>query len=134
SAERGSSTSVPFTAAHTSGTRYRCAVSAATACSVRHDGAVRLRKLGHSCLFVSTGDARILIDPGTFSPGFEEVDGLTAVLVTHQHPDHVDVARLPRLLERNPDAQLVTDVATAQMLRDDHGIEASVASGGTYDV
>ena len=84
---------------------------------------------------VSTGDARILLDPGTFSAGFEELDGLTAILVTHQHPDHLDVARLPSLLERNPTAQVIADVATAQMLRDDHGVEASVATAGTrFDV
>jgi L-ascorbate metabolism protein UlaG (beta-lactamase superfamily) len=96
---------------------------------------MRLRKLGHACLLVSSGDARILLDPGTFSTGFEDLDGLTAVLVTHQHPDHVDVARLPQLLERNPQAQLIADVATAQMLRDDHGVDATVAGAGdTYDV
>ena len=96
---------------------------------------MRLRKLGHACLLVSSGDARILLDPGSFSVGFEELDGLTAVLITHQHPDHVDVGRLPQLLERNPQAQLVADVATAQMLRDDHGIDAVVAGAGdTYDV
>jgi L-ascorbate metabolism protein UlaG (beta-lactamase superfamily) len=95
---------------------------------------MRLRKLGHACLLVSSGDARILIDPGTFSSGFEDLDGLTAVLVTHQHPDHVDVARLPQLLERNPQARLVADVGTAQQLRDDHGVEATVAGAGdTYD-
>ena len=96
---------------------------------------MRLRKLGHACLLVTSGDARILIDPGTFSSGFEDLDGLTAVLVTHQHPDHVDVLRLPQLLERNPQAQLVADVGTAQQLRDDLGVEATVAGAGdTYDV
>ena len=100
-----------------------------------HDGPMRLQRLGHSCLFVDAGDARLLIDPGTFSSGFEELDGLTAVLVTHQHPDHLDVTKLPGLLERNPSMQVVTDSATAQMLRDDHGIEASVANGGdTFDL
>lgn len=103
--------------------------------SSRHDGGMRLRKLGHACLLVDTGSARILLDPGTFSAGLDDVDGLTAVLVTHQHADHVDVARLPQLLAANPDAQLVADVATAQMLRDDHGIDASVAGAGdVYDV
>src|SRR3954451_10400988 len=96
---------------------------------------MRLQKLGHSCLLVETGDARLLIDPGTFSSGFEQLDGLAAVLVTHQHPDHVDVARLPALLDRNPEAQLIADSATAQTLRDDHGLEAAVArAGDTFDV
>jgi len=91
---------------------------------------MRLQKLGHSCLLVESGDARLLIDPGTFSSGFDELEGLTAVLVTHQHPDHLDVGRLPALLERNPSAQVIADSGTAQILRDDHGIEAAVATGG----
>lgn len=96
---------------------------------------MRLQKFGHSCLLISSGDARVLLDPGTFSSGFEQLDGLTAVLVTHQHPDHLDVDRLPGLLERNPTAQVIADVATAQSLRDDHGIEASVAGAGeVFDV
>jgi len=91
---------------------------------------MRLQKLGHSCLLVEAGDARLLVDPGTFSSGFDDLEGLTAVLVTHQHPDHLDVAALPALLERNPTMQVITDAATAQILRDDHGVEASVARGG----
>jgi len=96
---------------------------------------MRIQKFGHSCLLVSSGDARILIDPGTFSTGYDDLDGLTAVLVTHQHPDHVDVEALPGLLERNPQARLFTDVGTAQTLRDGHGIHAAIATAGdTYDV
>jgi len=96
---------------------------------------MRLQKLGHSCLLVESGDARLLVDPGTFSSGFEHLDGLTAVLVTHQHPDHLDVERLPALLERNPSMQVITDPGTAQILRDDHGVEAAVANGGeTFDL
>ena len=65
---------------------------------------MRITRYGHSCLLVEDGDARLLLDPGVFSTGFEDLRGLTAVLVTHQHPDHLDVARLTALLEANPDA------------------------------
>ena len=103
--------------------------------TLSHDGRMQLQKFGHSCLLVESADARVLIDPGTFSSGFEALDGLSAVLITHQHPDHVDVGRLPALLERNPSMQVVADPATAQLLRDEHGVEASVAtSGAVFDV
>ncbi|QFZ23726.1 MBL fold metallo-hydrolase [Saccharothrix syringae] len=61
---------------------------------------------GHSCLLVDTGGARLLFDPGTFSSGFEQVAGLDAILVTHEHPDHLDAERLPALREANPGARL----------------------------
>jgi len=63
---------------------------------------MRLTKYGHSCLLVEEGPARLLLDPGTLSGGFEELEGLTAVLVTHQHGDHLDLQRPRMLLDRNP--------------------------------
>jgi L-ascorbate metabolism protein UlaG (beta-lactamase superfamily) len=36
---------------------------------------MRLAKLGHSCLLVEEGRARLLLDPGTLSGGFEELEG-----------------------------------------------------------
>ena len=96
---------------------------------------MRVQKFTHARLLVETGAARLLIDPGSFSQGFEHLDGLTAVLITHQHPDHIDVDRLLPLLERNGDAQLIADVGTAQQLRDGHGLEATVATAGDrFDV
>ena len=67
-----------------------------------------LTHLGHACVLVETPAARLLFDPGVFS-GFEHVRDLDAVLVTHQHPDHVDATRLAALLEANPLARLVVD-------------------------
>jgi L-ascorbate metabolism protein UlaG (beta-lactamase superfamily) len=71
---------------------------------------------GHSCVLLDTGTARLLIDPGNFSTDFENVTGLDAVLVTHQHPDHLDLERLPALLRANPDARLIVDSGTAGQL------------------
>ena len=87
---------------------------------------------GHSCVLLDTGAARLLIDPGTFSQGFEGLTGLDAVLVTHQHPDHLDRERLPALLRANPDARLIVDPGTDGQLSDvDH---ETVSSGDAVDV
>jgi L-ascorbate metabolism protein UlaG (beta-lactamase superfamily) len=71
--------------------------------------------LGHACLLVETGTARLLIDPGTMS-AFASMRDLDAVLVTHQHADHLDRARLPALLAANPGAGLVVDADTVTEL------------------
>lgn len=74
---------------------------------------MRIVHFGHACLLLETGSERILIDPGAFSTGFEGERELSAVLVTHQHFDHLDVERLPKVLEANPDAKLIVDPGSA---------------------
>lgn len=90
---------------------------------------MRLTKLVHACVLVEDDGARILIDPGVFTPGFEGITGLSAILITHQHADHVDVDRLAPLLDRNPDAALYCDEGTASVLAD-RGLTAEAVRDG----
>jgi len=90
---------------------------------------MRLTHLGHACLLVETGGQRILIDPGAFSPGIEDVTGLDAILVTHQHGDHVDLQRLPAVLEVNPQARLYAEPQAAAVMAE-AGIAAELAVSG----
>ncbi|GAB3485590.1 MBL fold metallo-hydrolase [Amycolatopsis cihanbeyliensis] len=75
---------------------------------------MRIVHFGHSCVLLETPSARILIDPGAFSSGFEDERELDAVLITHQHFDHIDAEKLPGLLSANPGARLVTDPGSAE--------------------
>jgi L-ascorbate metabolism protein UlaG (beta-lactamase superfamily) len=77
---------------------------------------MRLTKFGHSCLLVEESGARVLLDPGSFSEGFETLEGLTAVCLTHQHVDHVDPERVRPLLDRNPGVRVVSDEGSAEAL------------------
>lgn len=85
--------------------------------------------LGQSCVLVEIGAARLLLDPGVYSAGFEELTGLDAILVTHQHPDHLDLDRLPALLAANPAAELLVDAGSAPLLVE-AGIEHHVVGPG----
>ena len=82
---------------------------------------MQLTHFGHSCLLAnfrddSASETTILFDPGTFSHGFEGITGLSAILITHQHPDHADTERLPALVDANPQAALYADPQTAEQL------------------
>ena len=95
---------------------------------------MKITKYGHSCLHVVDGSASILIDPGLFSQGFETLSGLTAVLVTHQHQDHVDPRRLVGLLRANPDAQLYADAGSVAVLAEAGITAVPVATGDVLNV
>ncbi|MEC3977055.1 MBL fold metallo-hydrolase [Amycolatopsis sp. H20-H5] len=90
---------------------------------------MRIVHFGHSCVLLETGHSRILIDPGTFSAGFEKERELDAVLITHQHFDHLDTERLPALLAANPDAKLIVDPGSVETV-EKLGVVFQVAKPG----
>jgi L-ascorbate metabolism protein UlaG (beta-lactamase superfamily) len=95
---------------------------------------VKVTSLGHACLRVEVGGAQVLIDPGVFSPGFEEQSGLDAVLITHQHADHLDPQRIGALIAGNPSATVLCEAACVEILAG-LGVEGTaLAQGQTYDL
>lgn len=90
---------------------------------------MRVTRYDHSCLLVEQADARLLIDPGTYSRGFEDLTGLTGILITHQHPDHLDMHRFPALLAANPGVPVYADPQTAAHL-DAAGVRARAVRQG----
>ncbi|WP_040691015.1 MBL fold metallo-hydrolase [Nocardia vinacea] len=83
---------------------------------------MNLTHYGHACVLadITVGDSirRVLFDPGTYSLDFESVRGIDLVLITHAHPDHLDVDRLVTLLSDNPTAELVLGAASHAALAD----------------
>jgi len=71
---------------------------------------VRITKFGHACIRIEYDGRALLIDPGMFT-GAEAVDGVDAVLITHEHADHVD----PALLRRTDAAVWTIDSVAAQL-------------------
>ena len=61
---------------------------------------MRITKYTHSCLRVE-GDGVLVVDPGVFSER-AALDGVDAVLITHEHPDHLDVDALADALAQRP--------------------------------
>ena len=65
---------------------------------------MQLTKFKHACFTVTKDMQTVVVDPGVFSNDFIAPDNVVAVIITHQHPDHADPARIKSVLERNPDA------------------------------
>ncbi|MBO0812744.1 MAG: MBL fold metallo-hydrolase [Microlunatus sp.] len=76
---------------------------------------MNITHLGHSAVLVETGDARILIDPGNLEAQWRRLTDLDAILITHQHADHVDPEHVPALITANQSAQLVVEPSIIEL-------------------
>lgn len=70
---------------------------------------------GHACVRLERGGARLVIDPGTFSD-LSVLDTADAVLVTHEHPDHVAVEPLRSALATRSHLQVWAAPAVVDLL------------------
>ena len=62
-----------------------------------------LTKREHACLVIEHEGASLVIDPGSFTAPFT-AENLAAIVVTHEHADHVATEHLDRLLAAAPGA------------------------------
>ena len=94
---------------------------------------MELTKHGHACVVVSDGDRRLVIDPGAWTEP-SALDGATAVLVTHEHPDHFVGDRLRAALEADPALEVWTNRSVAGQLEGAGGRVHAVGDGDAVTV
>lgn len=90
---------------------------------------MQIHRLGHATLLIETPYVRLLIDPGSYSTDWHGLADLDAVLITHQHADHVDITNLAELLGINPATRLITEEAVTAMVTE-VGLEGETVSPG----
>lgn len=78
---------------------------------------MRMIKFTHACVRLENEGRALVLDPGTFSEA-ESLDGAEAVLVTHEHVDHLDAGKLRAAAATNPDLRVWTHEGIAATLPD----------------
>lgn len=78
---------------------------------------MKLTKFTHACVRIEKEGRALVLDPGTFSEVAEALDGAAAVLITHEHPDHIDVDAVSGALLANQDLQLFAPDGVAAQMR-----------------
>ncbi|MFI0719296.1 MBL fold metallo-hydrolase [Streptomyces sp. NPDC021224] len=76
---------------------------------------MKLTKKRHACVRLVKDGHTLVVDPGVFSED-DAAAGADVILVTHEHPDHFDPAKLHAALEADPAAELWTLASVADQL------------------
>jgi len=91
---------------------------------------MRLTKHVHACVTLTKDDARIVIDPGAFTPDADAVVAAAeAVLITHEHVDHFDEALIAQALETRPGLRVFGPESVVRRWPARRGQVAAVAAG-----
>ncbi len=77
---------------------------------------MRLTFHGHSCVALDHGGTTLTIDPGTFADTSSALVDPGTLLVTHAHPDHLDVEAVHEALEEHVDLALIGPQAVFDLL------------------
>ncbi|MDH6696980.1 MBL fold metallo-hydrolase [Streptomyces sp. MAA16] len=90
---------------------------------------MELTKFGHACVRLEKDGRRLVIDPGGLTDA-TALEGVDAVLVTHEHFDHFSEEALRRVAEARPGLRIWTNSAVAKRL---DGLGARVVAVGEGD-
>lgn len=91
---------------------------------------MKITKLGHCALVIEVDGAKLLTDPGNFTIETQEaLTGLDAILITHEHADHLHMDSVVKLVASNPQARVVSNASVAKLLAG-KGIACTIVGDG----
>ena len=77
-----------------------------------------LTKFAHSCVRLEKDGGTLVVDPGIFSDPAAVLPGADAVLITHEHADHIDVDAVRAAAADNPALRIWAPAGVAEALAD----------------
>lgn len=88
---------------------------------------MRVTKYEHAALRLDENGDTLLIDPGSFTSPIDDLRGLVAVVLTHEHPDHWTPEHLDRILRAAPGTPIFAPEGVARAA---DGYEITVVAPG----
>jgi L-ascorbate metabolism protein UlaG (beta-lactamase superfamily) len=96
---------------------------------------VKLTKHEHACVVLEKDGDSIVIDPGVFSAQPENIiSGAAAILITHEHFDHVNEEAVNAALAGRPDLRVYAPAGLAEMFSAHAGQFTAVAAGDSLRI
>jgi L-ascorbate metabolism protein UlaG (beta-lactamase superfamily) len=90
---------------------------------------MKITKYEHACLVMEEQGQKLLVDPGIFSTSCTDFNNVTAVIVTHVHPDHLDKEKLTAIQAASPGVNIYTVQDVAKKLKG--SIPVTVVTSGS---
>jgi L-ascorbate metabolism protein UlaG (beta-lactamase superfamily) len=94
---------------------------------------MQLTKFTHACVRLDDGDRSVVIDPGVFSEVDQALEGAAAVLVTHEHADHLDAQKVRAALRDNSRLRLYAPSSVTDPLAEFGEQVMAVAPGERFE-
>ncbi len=94
---------------------------------------MKITKFGHCCLLIETKGARILTDPGNYNetPMVTDID---AILISHEHGDHLHIESLGIILAKNPSVRVISHASVGKVLTEAGIQHELIVDGDTVDI
>lgn len=69
---------------------------------------MKITKYEHACFTVEENGQVLVVDPGAYTTDFVVPANAVAVVITHEHPDHMDKTHLQAIAAANPDVVFIS--------------------------
>lgn len=76
---------------------------------------MKITKYAHACLGIEVEGAFLVTDPGKYNP-LPVASKIDAILITHEHTDHCDIAQIQELRVQHPEVRIITHKAVGDLL------------------
>ena len=96
---------------------------------------MEMTKHAHACVTLHKDGARIVMDPGSFTPDAEAlIAAASAVLITHEHFDHFDESMIAAALDARPELRVLGPGAVVDRWDGLPGQVTAVSDGDRFEV
>lgn len=96
---------------------------------------MKLTKHAHSCVELETDGVKIVFDPGEFEKKSEKISAdANAVLITHEHFDHLNIQAVQSALEKNPELKVFGPSAVVEKLGSHGSRVVAVEPGDSFSI